>query len=106
MQVTQADHATFAGDVSLDQAGTVLLTIPSGKGWNVQVNGTESPARSVCGGAFTLLELPAGSSHIEMHYTSPGRYAGCAISTATLVLLGVFALVRHRRRSGATDKRG
>lgn len=106
VQVTQADHATFTGDVSLDQVGTVLLTIPSGKGWNVQVNGTESPAGSVCGGAFTLLELPAGSSHIEMHYTSPGLYAGCAISTATLVLLGVFALVRHRRRSGATDKRG
>lgn len=106
VRVTQADHATFTGDVSLDQAGTVLLTIPSGRGWNVQVNGTESPARSVCGGAFTLLELPAGASHIEMHYTSPGLYAGCAISAATLVLLGAFALVQRRRQGGATGARG
>lgn len=97
VQVTQADHAMFVGDVTLGQAGGVLLTIPSDKGWSVQVNGVEVPARSVCGGAFTLLELPAGSSHIEMHYVSPGLVPGCLVSVATLLALVLFAVVRRMR---------
>ncbi len=88
------------GEIDAGEGGTLFLSIPYDEGWSVLVDGKPAITRKIWG-AFTGLELSAGTHTVELSYMPAGFKKGCVISAAALAVLCVIAgagKVRARRR--------
>lgn len=97
MTVTRWEDTVVEGDVQAAEAGTLFTSIPYDKGWRVTVDGQERKARKVLD-AFLGIDLPAGSHHIGLEYHPPGLKAGAAVSTISLLLIGLATWTGRRKR--------
>jgi hypothetical protein len=68
-------------------------------GWTAEINGREVPIRPA-NYAFRALEVPAGTSVVEMSYWPPGMTAGMIISVLAL-LVSIAIVLRHRLHGDA-----
>ncbi len=103
------DEVSFDGDslsanVTLNEAGRAIFSIPVDEGWKVKVNG-EVYEPSTFGGALMAFDLEPGSYCIEMEYDAPGRLWGVILSVvAVAVLVGGVRwseYMSHRRHAFA-----
>jgi hypothetical protein len=99
--ITDYQANQVAIDVTAAQPGWVVLKDMWGQGWHATVNGTASQVLRA-DFAFRAIAVPAGQSHIELHYFPREFGVGAAISTGTVVAI-VAVLVadlfrRYRRR--------
>ena len=91
------DSTHLQGQITMTEAGRLILSIPYEDGWCITLNGEEAECQQF-GEAFIAFDLEPGEYMIEMEYTPEGRNAGLAVSGASLgmfVLLMVFG-----RKSG------
>lgn len=68
------DNVSFSDDflsaeVTLDEAGRVIFSVPVDRGWKVKVNG-ERCEPATFGGALMAFDLEAGTYRIEMEYSA------------------------------------
>jgi uncharacterized membrane protein YfhO len=86
---TKKSNNRIQGDISLDQKGILLLSIPYSKGWNAYVDGTRKmllPANVM----YMALPLEAGKHSILLKYRTPYLKEGFAVTIAALlVLIGI-----------------
>lgn len=90
--VYNSTHLT--GQITMEEAGRLILSIPYEDGWYITVNGEETESASF-GGSLIAFDLEPGEYTIEMEYTPEGQYAGIAVS---VVSLGVFLLLMLSKR--------
>lgn len=89
----------IAGSYDASQDGDLLLTVPYDYGWSLTVNGAKVAPTKVFGGALMAVPVTSGTNDIELTYTPPMLWAGCAVSALTALSL----LARSLRMRGAGD---
>ncbi len=88
------EHVTYdsthvSGQITMEEAGRLILSIPYEDGWHITINGEEAECQSF-GEALIAFELEPGEYTISMEYTPEGKYAGIAVS---VISVGIFALI-------------
>lgn len=108
--LTRWEDDNLEGVVETAEAGTLFLSIPYDKGWEIMVDGKPVTARKMFD-AFTGIDTAAGRHTITMKYSPEGLKMGAVISGAALgmlvllVLAGYFLKKRQEReRDTSYDK--
>lgn len=83
------DSTRVQGQITLEEPGSLILSIPWEKGWTLFVNGEKARPRTF-GGAFITLDLEPGEYTIDMQYVPHGKYLGILISLLSLACFGLF----------------
>ena len=74
-----------------------MISHPHYPGWKARVGGVDAPLLRA-DHAFCALDLPAGTSEVELVFEPRSVAVGLAISAATAALLAVVALLAWKRR--------
>ncbi|MDO4648860.1 MAG: YfhO family protein [Eubacteriales bacterium] len=85
----------ITGEITLDRAKYLLLTIPYTKGWTATVDGKPQELLQA-NTMYMALDLDAGEHEIELRYETPGLTAGLIISLFSFLIF--FILVGFYRR--------
>jgi len=86
------------GEITLEEAGRLILSVPLEAGWRIRVNGEETEAVPF-GGCLTAFDLEPGKYTIDMYYVPQGLGAGIVV-TVVSVLLFVLIMALRRRAGG------
>ncbi len=90
------DGNKVSGTVEVQEAGTLLLTMPYDEGWTILVDGVETEFSCV-GGALIGVHLDEGEHTIDMKYTPAGFRLGCGITALSALLFLLTALWEKRK---------
>jgi len=85
--VWESDYV--AGDITMEEPGRVIFTLPYEDGWTVLVNGEEREG-ALFGGCLMAFDLEPGIYHFEMRYVPEGVYAGIGVSVVSVLLFLVI----------------
>ncbi len=91
--VWESDKIT--GQLNLQEAGRVILTVPYEDGWTVWINGQETEG-VLFGGCLMAFDLEPGEYTFEMIYVPEGTWAGVTVSVVSIVLFAVVTCVKLR----------
>ena len=86
----------ISGELTLEQEGRMILSVPYEDGWTVLINGQEAE-HTTFGGCLMAFDLEPGQYTVEMYYVPVGRGAGLAVSGVSLVLF--IAVIIYRKRN-------
>lgn len=92
LELESYSSTSIRGTVTSTNDGTMFLSIPYDKGWEVTVDGTRVETASY-EEAFLSFDVPAGTHTIRMKYTPPGFNIGLMISLISLILLIMLRLL-------------
>jgi len=98
--VWESDY--LAGELTLSEAGRLILSIPGEDGWKVLING-EEVEYELFGGALMAFDLEPGDYRLEMTYVPEGSGAGIAISVVSVFMFTAVMLWRKRKKSTFTQ---
>ena len=101
LEQVEATGNRLSGTIHADHEGTLLLTIPYSKNWQVEVDGEETEAICI-GDALMGIELSAGDHKIRMKYIPGGLGLGMALSLICAALY-VLTCVLEKRRKGEEE---
>ena len=87
LNVTEYSDTYIKGDISMNQDGVVMTSIPYTKGWSVKVDGQKVDVNPI-GDALVAFNIPAGNHTVEFSYLPDGFITGLV-----LTLLGIALLV-------------
>ena len=87
LNVTEYSDTYIKGDVTMNQDGVVMTSIPYTKGWSVKVDGQKVDVTPV-GDALVSFNVSAGTHTVELSYIPDGFIMGLV-----LTLLGVALLI-------------
>lgn len=91
-----ADGKYFAGTISNEKEGFLLLTIPDQDGWEVYVDGKKTETINGDYG-FLAVKLTAGNHDIKAVYHIPYMKQGAVMSVFGVLLLVGYCLWLYRR---------
>lgn len=93
------DSNGFWATFSASKPQMVLFSVPYDRGFTATVNGQKAEIIKANGG-FMAVEVEKGENAIVFNYTTPGLFAGIAITAAGLLLLAIYmaACVHVRRK--------
>ncbi len=94
--VWESDHIT--ANLTLEQPGRVICSIPYEDGWTVRING-EKAEGVLFGGCLMAFDLEPGEYTFEMKYVPAGARAGLAVSAVSILLFA--AVTKWLQGSGA-----
>lgn len=92
------DSRHISGNISLQQPGRLILSVPYEKGWRVLVNGEETEPE-LFGGTLMAFDLEPGEYSIQLSYTPHGRGLGMGISVISLLIFAGLCYAGRKRRS-------
>ncbi|MBQ4568660.1 MAG: YfhO family protein [Ruminococcus sp.] len=93
------------GSVKADESGLFYTSVLYTEGWKAYVDGKEVEITPVAD-TFVAFELPQGEHTVELRFTTPGLYAGLAVSLAGIVIFALLCLVSSKnRRKAEADHR-
>ena len=94
----------LSGELTLEQEGRLILSIPYEDGWRVLINGEEAE-RTTFGGCLMAFDLEPGEYYIVMHYVPAGLWTGIFVSGVSIVLfVGVMLLGNMHKKKGRPEK--
>lgn len=93
----------LSGDITMAQAGRLILSVPYEAGWKVLVNGEEVEG-ALFGGCLMAFDLEPGEYRFEMKYVPEGSYAGAAVSAVSIVAFAMIQTIRRRRNPSAEPR--
>ncbi len=105
LENVSVDGSQVSGTVDVQEAGTLLLTIPYDEGWTILVDGQETEFSCV-GGALIGVHLEEGEHTVEMKYTPDGFWLGCGVTLLSALLFLLTILWEKRKKvvfGGQTD---
>lgn len=102
--IDEAKDTQILGHVEVQQAGRLLLTIPSEDGWTLYVDGKETPIKSFQG-TFISVDLDEGTHEIRLQYRTPYLRCGMGISFSCIFIFMVIMMVRKRLHEGKRKKK-
>ena len=103
MTEISADGNKISGRVDVKEAGTLLLTIPYDKGWEVTVDGVSAETYTV-GEALMGIHLEEGEHEIRMTYTPEGLWEGSALSLLCALLFFLTGIWEKRHPAWFASK--
>jgi 6-pyruvoyl-tetrahydropterin synthase related domain len=78
-----------------------LLYFP---GWTATVNGTDQPLRPMENTGYTVIDLPAGRTAVDLRYEgTPAQHAGDVLSLAAILILVAVSTVWRGKGSSRLD---
>ena len=96
------DH--FSGEITTEQGGYLLVTLPFDPGWKAYVDGEQVEIKTL-DSALMAIHLEAGSHRIFFAFLPPGFHQGLYVSLSALCVLLIFAggrlAVRIQRKKSA-----
>ncbi|MFC6324063.1 YfhO family protein [Companilactobacillus baiquanensis] len=92
---SRLNHDTVRGKINVKKASPMLFTIPYDKGWKAFDNGKEVKTYKVVNN-LTAIDLDKGYHKIILKYEVPGLKIGWIISIISVVLFGVFLIVKRK----------
>ncbi len=91
------DSTHVSGELTLTEAGRLILSIPYENGWTVLLNGEEvEPA--LFGGTLMAFDLEPGEYKLNMSYVPEGKYAGVAVSVISVVIFAGLLFYGQKRK--------
>lgn len=94
------DNDVLKGNLTLREAGRMILSLPYEEGWTIWINGEEEEG-VLFGGCLMAFDLEPGEYAFEMKYVPKGSGAGLAVSAVSILLftaLTAGSYFRNRRR--------
>ena len=88
------------GEITMEEAGRLILSVPLEKGWRILVNGEDREAVPF-GGCLVSFDLEPGEYVIEMYYVPYGQGAGIAVTIVSILLFVLIMAVQKKRRKSA-----
>jgi len=85
LEVTEHTGDSLKGQVTLEEAGKLVISIPADKGWRLYVNGEEREIETF-EETFLAVSLEQGTHEIALEFHTPGVKAGLAISAVCIIL--------------------
>ena len=95
LEQVRYDSTHISGQVHLDKAGRLILTVPYEPGWKVYLNGVETEPE-LFGDVFLAYDLQPGDYTLEMAYVPYGKWQGLAVSVVSVIGFGVLVVLRAR----------
>lgn len=92
----------ISGEITLETAGRLVLSVPYEDGWRVEINGSVTEGE-LFGGCLMAFDLEPGTYEIQMKYRPVGATAGIIVSTACIAVFAGIMVLR-RRKNGETVK--
>ncbi len=96
MELTEQTDTKIVGTIDVEEAGDLVLSIPSESGWTVYVDGVETETELFMD-AFFKISLSEGTHTIELRYQTPGIVVGGGIF---LLCLGLLILLFVLQKKG------
>ena len=97
LNVTEHRDGYIKGDISLQEAGKLVFSVPAEKGWTLYVNGKEQPLESFKD-ALLAVTLDEGSYDIELKFKTPGVGMGLALSAGSILLFALCWYLETKRK--------
>ena len=97
LQVTEYRDGYVKGNITVEQAGKLIFSIPVEKGWSLRVNGEETSLEAFKN-ALLAVNLDEGIYEIELKFNTPGAGMGLALSTGCIVLFAICCYIERRKR--------
>ena len=94
LSVDDFSDTHISGHIDVKQAGRLVFSIPSEKGWTMKVDGKETEYEDFSD-TFVSIHLDEGEHEIELNYETPGLKEGAAISVCCV---GIFILLLLARQ--------
>ena len=91
LEWVEYDSRNISAELSLKEAGRLILSVPYEDGWRVWINGREAEP-ALFGGAFMAFDLEAGEYSISLHYTPEGVWAGGFLTIFCVCMFGALAI--------------
>lgn len=102
LEQVEVEANRISGEIQLDQAKALCITIPYSEGWTATVDGVETELKRA-NTMFMEMELEPGSHEIVLTYRTPGLAAGGALTVGgcviCVVLWGLDTVRRRRNRN-------
>lgn len=95
LEQVEYTSAHISGEISMEEAGRLVLSVPLEAGWRIRVNGEAAEAVPF-GGCLVALDLEPGEYVIEMHYVPQGMEAGIAVTVVSVLLFALIMILRRR----------
>jgi hypothetical protein len=95
---TVYEHDEMAFDVSVPEAGWLIVTDRWARGWTADVNGAPAPIWGA-NGLWRAVRVRAGTNTVAMRYRPFGYPWLIALSWGTLVLVVITTIAGRRRRA-------
>lgn len=102
MEQVQVTSNTITGQLTLTEAGRLILSVPYEDGWKVLVNGSEMRGEKF-GGALMAFDLEAGQYDISMKYKPVGKTAGKVVSLAGIAAFLLMLKVTRKKTNGESE---
>ncbi len=94
LEVTDYSDTSMEGNITTQDGGRLVLSIPYVPGWTLKVDGEETEITAFCD-AFISVPLKAGTHEISLQYQTPYLKEGAIIS-ALCILVFLLLLVGRR----------
>ena len=93
---TGFDGDSFTVTGTMDQTEGMLLMIPYNEGWTVEINGVDTPYRSVVEN-FVYVDVPQGDFVMNVSYFPPRLAIGAAVSAVVLAVCLAYLFVEKKK---------
>ena len=85
------------GEITMEEAGRLILSVPLEKGWRIMINGETAEAVPF-GGCLTSFDLEPGKYVIDMHYVPYGQGAGIAVTLGSILFFALIMAIQKKKR--------
>lgn len=97
MTMTKFTDTEVEGEISVEEEGRLVLSVPDEEGWTLCVDGKETEAESF-GGAFISVHLSEGNHTIRLKYHTPGLRTGAIMSLSAVVIFVLVVVIKRKKK--------
>ncbi len=97
LEISEHKSGYIKGNVTLEKAGKLVISLPKEKGWTLYVNDKETEIEDFKE-AFMAVTLEEGNHIIELKFTTPGLKAGIALSAVSVILFLICYKIEKRNK--------
>jgi len=96
LDVDEFSDTYIKGHINVNDAGRLVMSVPSESGWTMKVDGEAVNYEDFCD-TFISIDLDSGEHEIELSYETPGLRAGAMISGGCVGIFMILMLIRSYR---------
>ena len=100
LKIDKFSDSDIYGTIDVKNDGVMFLSIPYEKGWSVYVDGKKAETVRLMQ-AMLGVKLQQGRHEIRLKYIPEGLVTGMAVSSVSLLLFMLFAVIDRRKKKYA-----
>ncbi|WP_318507047.1 YfhO family protein [Bacillus sp. T3] len=95
LKVSNWTNTKINGDINVQKANTLFLSIPYDRGWKATLDG--EPVKVEKLGGFIGFDIQQGTHSIELKYLPPGFILGCIVTIGCSIILIISRLLFKKK---------